>query len=36
MKTIFRHLLHALIIWACTPDGAEWNAAAENIFAERV
>ena len=36
MKNILRHLLHAFIIWGTAPDGAEWNAAAENIFADRV
>lgn len=36
MKNIFRHFLRALLVWGSTPDGAEWNAAAENIFAEQV
>jgi hypothetical protein len=36
MKTFLDHLRHALLIWACSPNGGEWEAAAGNIFAETV
>lgn len=34
MKTIFYHLLRALLVWGSAPDGHEWASACENIFAE--
>lgn len=34
MKTIFRHLLAALLVWGSAPDGHEWKAACANIFAQ--
>lgn len=32
MKTIFRHLLRALLVWGTAPDGAEWETAAAAII----
>lgn len=32
MKTIFYHLLRALLVWGTVPEGREWSAAADAIF----